>query len=298
MNLETEEYRKFTGPAEHHKAVNSFLGLLEGIAIDGIVDEKEVQELKNWYNRYRPFIDRHPFNEILPAIEEAISDNVLTYDEVDALRWLCRNVDSHPYYDVVTSSIQSLHGILHGIIANNTITDEEIKGLQRWAQNHFILKGTYPFDEIYSLISSILADGVVTNDERNTLKAFFSEFIDMRDSYNLNEKEFAELREHYSVAGICAKDPNIIFEGNLFCFTGASARAKRNDIEALICDHGGKCSGSVTKKTKYLVVGAEGNPCWAFSCYGRKIEKAVELRKQGVPVVIVNEHDFWKALEE
>lgn len=39
MNLETEAYRKFTGPAEHHKAVNSFLGLLEGISIDGVIDE-------------------------------------------------------------------------------------------------------------------------------------------------------------------------------------------------------------------------------------------------------------------
>ena len=39
MNLETEAYRKFTGPTEHHKAVNSFLGLLEGISIDGMIDE-------------------------------------------------------------------------------------------------------------------------------------------------------------------------------------------------------------------------------------------------------------------
>lgn len=297
MNLETEAYRKFTGPAEHYKAVNSFLGLLEGISIDGVIDEKEVQELKNWYDLYRPFIDRHPFNEILPAVEEALADNILTYDEVDALRWLCHNVDSRMYYDIATSSIQTLHGVLHGILANNAVTDEELNGLHKWLQLHFLLKGTYPFDEIYSLLSAILADGIVTDDERNILKAFFSEFIDTRDSYNLNEKELAELRERYSVSGVCAKDPSIIFDGNLFCFTGASARAKRNDIEALIYDRGGSCSGNVTKKTQYLIVGAEGNPCWAFSCYGRKIEKAVELRKNGLPIIIVNEHDFWSALE-
>ncbi|MBQ7546396.1 MAG: BRCT domain-containing protein [Clostridia bacterium] len=298
MNLETEAYRKFTGPAEHHKAVNSFLGLLDGIAIDGMVDEKETQELKNWYDLYRPFIDRHPFSEILPVIEDALEDDVLTYDEVEALRWLCRNVDSHLYYDLVTSSIQTLQGILHGIMANNTVTDSELKGLYRWLQVHFILKDTYPFDEIYSLLSSILADGVVTDDERNVLKAFFSEFVDTRDSYNLNEKELIILREQYSVTGICAKNPEIIFEGNTFCFTGASAKACRKDIEALIYSHDGECSGSVTKKTKYLIVGAEGNPCWAFSCYGRKIEKAVELRKSGYPIVIVNEYDFWAALEK
>ncbi len=297
MNTETDAYRKFTGPAEHHKAINSFLGILEGISIDGVVDEAETVELKNWYDLYRPYIDRHPFNEILPAVEEALSDNVLTYDEVDALKWLCHQVKSKPYYDFVTAAIQTLHGILHGILANNTITDEEIRGLDHWAKTHFLLRGTYPFDEIYSLISAVLEDGIVTESERDLLRAFFSEFVDTRDSYNLNEKELKELQDRYSIAGVCAKDPDITFAGRRFCFTGASSRACRNDIEALITDHEGLCSNSVTKKTDYLIVGSEGNPCWAFSCYGRKIERAVELRKSGCHIVIVNEHDFWAAID-
>ena len=55
---------------------------------------------------------------------------------------------------------------------------------------------------------------------------------------------------------------------------------------------GGQPHGNVTSKLNYLVIGAEGNPCWAFACYGRKVEKAVELRKKGVRVVIVHENDF------
>lgn len=31
---------------------------------------------------------------------------------------------------------------------------------------------------------------------------------------------------------------------------------------------------------------------WAFSCYGRKVEKAVQLRKDGSQVIIVHENDF------
>ena len=52
----------------------------------------------------------------------------------------------------------------------------------------------------------------------------------------------------------------------------------------------------MTQKTDYLIVGNEGNPCWAFSCYGRKVEKAVELRKKGSNIQIINEDDFWNAL--
>ena len=54
----------------------------------------------------------------------------------------------------------------------------------------------------------------------------------------------------------------------------------------------------VTKKTDYLVVGNAGNPCWAYACYGRKIEEAMQLRKEGAKIVIVNETDFWDCVDD
>lgn len=59
---------------------------------------------------------------------------------------------------------------------------------------------------------------------------------------------------------------------------------------------GSDLRGNQHSKLNYLVIGAEGNPCWAFACYGRKVEKAVELRKKGVRVVIVHENDFHDAV--
>ena len=61
---------------------------------------------------------------------------------------------------------------------------------------------------------------------------------------------------------------------------------------------GGKVRSSVSAKTDYLVVGNAGNPCWAYACYGRKIEEAVNLRKAGASIVIVNETDFWDAVDD
>ena len=294
--LEPTEYRRFTRPYEMQKSINGFRGLLEGISIDGIVDEAEFIELKNWYELHRYLIDRHPFNEILPAIDAALSDRILTFDEVEDLRWLCDQVSSGEYYDLITSSIQTLHGVIHGILANNKVTDAEIANLQVWMDDHSVLKGTYPFDEIYSLVFSVMEDGTITDDERNILIAYFSEFVDTRNSYNLNEIELADLRQSYSVQGVCAKDPDILVIGKTFCFTGASSIATRNEIESIILKHGGLFVNSVSKKVQYLVVGADGTPCWAFSCYGRKIEKAISLRKTGQPIIIVNEHDYWKAI--
>ena len=161
---------------------------------------------------------------------------------------------------------------------------------------HTFLAGTYPFDEVYSLLSSVLADQVVTEDERNTLKSFFYTFIDTKESYNVNEPDVKALQEQYTIGGICAVSPAVTIAGKTFCFTGTSARAKRKEIAAIIEEAGGIYQDTITKAVDYLIVGAEGNPCWAFSCYGRKVEKAIQLRKAGHPIVLVNEHDFWAAL--
>lgn len=183
-------------------------------------------------------------------------------------------------------------------MADNTITDEEIFALKDWIEKHDYLSGTYPFDEIESLIMTILLVGNITEDERNILKGFFSNFIDLKISYNLNEKELSEIKEKYSLNGICAICQEIDFEDNVFCFTGESTKAKRQEIATLIETLGGKFNNNVTKKTRYLVVGNKGNPCWAFSCYGRKVEEAMKLRQNGQNITIVNETDFWDIIED
>lgn len=92
--------------------------------------------------------------------------------------------------------------------------------------------------------------------------------------------------------------PEIEFAGKVFCLTGESYKASREDFIALIEACGGVVRTKVSSKTDYLIVGNAGNPCWAFACYGRKIEQAIELRKNGAKVIIVNETDFWDAVAD
>jgi hypothetical protein len=61
---------------------------------------------------------------------------------------------------------------------------------------------------------------------------------------------------------------------------------------------GGVFSTSVTPKVHFLVVGANGNPAWAYSCYGRKVEQAMKLRAEGHSLVIVHENDFWDSIQD
>lgn len=294
---ELQEYRKFMKKEELHKSLNSLVGILTGISSDGIVSDAEKNELQNWYALHEELVNRHPFSDILPIIRDALADDVLEIEEVENVLWLCNKflaINSDKlYFDYLTSKIQQLEGTLHGIIADGEITDTEIASLSDWLAENEDLSGIYPFDEVYSLLLAAKDDGIVTQDERNMLKAFFATFVDTRESFNINETEVAELQKQYSIGGICAVCPTIELDGKTFCFTGVSKRAKREQIAQEIINHGGLYNDRVTKDTDYLIVGADGNPCWAFSCYGRKVEKAVELRKAGKSIVIVHEFDLW-----
>ena len=296
---EMEEYRAFTTPAELHKAVNTLRGIVAGINSDAAVGNAEIQELTHWCQLHGHLRDRHPFSEIIPVVEKACEDGVITDEESKDILWLCNNfADSNSYYDSITSSIQFLAGLVHGIMADGTLSDSEIAALKSWLNANTFLAGTYPFDEINSLLYAVLEDKVITPDEREQLMAFFGNLIEFKDSFNLTEVDFKALQEKYSIAGICAVCPEITFKDKVFCFTGESYRAKRHVMAEAVRALGGTARGNVSAKTDYLIVGNAGNPCWVYACYGRKIEEAMQLRKAGEKIVIVNETDFWDAIED
>lgn len=293
------DYQAFTKPAELHKAINTLRGLVAGISSDTKVDNREIEELVHWCELHAPLRDRHPFSEILPVVERACEDGVITDEESKDILWLCNNfADSSSYYDAITSSIQFLAGLVHGIMADGELSDKEVATLKSWIDANDFLAGTYPFDEINSLLHAVLADKKITPEERDQLTAFFGNIIDFTSSLNLVQSDFNELQKKYSVGGICAMCPEVTFEGKVFCFTGESYRASRTEMGNVVKELGGQVRSGVSAKTNYLVVGNAGNPCWAYSCYGRKIEDAMQLRKEGGSVIIVNETDFWDAADD
>ena len=297
MEKDIEEYRQFTKPAELHKAINTLRGMIAGITSYDGVSKDEINELANWCSIHAHLRDRHPFSEILPVVEAALGDGKIDDEEQKDILWLCNNfVDDAKYYDLVTSSIQFLHGFVHGIMADRELSDGEILRLRNWINENEFLRGIYPFDEIDSVLTAILADGVIEEKEREMLEAVFSNIIEFKESLNLIESDYSVLRDKYSIQGICSVCPDIQFDNRLFCFTGRSYKGSRSDLVLKINELGGIYRESVSSKTDYLVVGNAGNPCWAFSCYGRKIEEAMNIRKLGGKIQIINETDFWDAV--
>jgi DNA ligase (NAD+) len=94
-----------------------------------------------------------------------------------------------------------------------------------------------------------------------------------------------KLIEHLKAVGVNMKEERAApisakFSGKTFVFTGTLANRTREAAEALVAAHGGKAGGSVSKKTSYVVAGADP---------GSKLAKA-----QSLGVSILDESQFEK----
>ncbi|MES2999471.1 MAG: BRCT domain-containing protein [Pseudomonadota bacterium] len=295
MNPDVQSYFHFTGKSRLEKSINSLLGLLEGVAIDGRVTPGEVSMLRMWLSDHQDVADRHPYNELTKAIAAAVDDGALDPEERADLTWLCERLRSTEFFDMVTADLQRLHAVVGGIAADREITVQEMRGLSEWLAEHEQLKKCWPYDEIAALTTKVLADGEIDAEEQRLLLDFFSEFLAVLDERTIVRPILFE-EAGKPVSALCAVAPEVKFKGSTFCFTGSSSKYTRVDFEKLVTDLGGEPQDGVTAKLNFLVIGADGNPCWAYACYGRKVEKAVALRKKGVRIVLVHENDFHDAI--
>jgi hypothetical protein len=295
MYQEEWEYIKFTGPQILDKELHTLEGILKGIGIEHQISSEEVDALIGWCNRHQRVSHKSPFNEIIPVIKRAAEDGNIDREEREDIEWLCeRYISPNNYYDCITSDMQRLQGLLAGIVADGKITPEELNSLRKWLQDHEHLRMVWPFDEIDALITEIMSDGVVDKQEHHVLTNFCNQFLSDTTSMIIDLPIEVELLRN----GVCSAMPVMQFERKLFCLTGTFKNGKKNELGQIIIDLGGDVSESVRKDLDYLIIGGKGSECWAFACYGRKVEKAMVFRKEGLPIQIVHEFDFWDAVQD
>jgi hypothetical protein len=286
--LITESGHRLRGPIGFRLA-HELEGLLRGIAADGVIHELEFQRLRGWLDANRGFTHIAPFSELAKRVEHALSDGVLTTEEIEDLIFVVSKYTTvNPFFDQLRSGIQVLMGVLAGVAADHELTERELRDLQTWLEEWHHLRGLWPVDECEAIVTHMLAHNRITQDTKYLL-ALSKEFPIADDAPR--EPASAPLQ----LSGICAVDPEIVFADRTFVFTGESARCERSVMEERVRERGGHTHRNVTKDIHFLVVCDSGNQHWAFACYGRKVEKAYQLRRQGHSVRIVAERDFWDA---
>jgi len=288
--------RVYNSPRRLEKAMHTLEGILRGITMDRKVDDQELIVLSDWLGENAEFKKKHPFNEVVPRIEQIVRQGVVDEEERADILWLCNQFTTgSQHFDPITADLQKLHGIMGGIAADSHITIDELRALRDWMDDQSHLHGCWPFDEVNGILTGVLADGKVDAKEHQTLLHFFADVLAFLEHKALGRRtgDVEPFR-----GGICAVQPNIVVADKRFCFTGTPRRGPKRVLQDAVSKRNGIVEKNVVKGLDYLVIGAEGNECWAYSAYGRKVEKAIEHRKAGANLLIIHEFDFWDAIPE
>ena len=78
------------------------------------------------------------------------------------------------------------------------------------------------------------------------------------------------------------------------CFTGIFNTGTRKEVEAIAIKLGATPCKDPSKSIHYVVIGSQVSPDWKHTSFGRKIQKAIELRDGGHPLIILTEKEWVK----
>lgn len=187
-------------------------------------------------------------------------------------------------------SVGALLGIAQGLICDGHLNDGEIHFLNEWLSENENIANTWPGDVLHARVRSVLADGRVSEAERSYLLETLQKLIggtleELGEATHVSELMFDVV-------------DSVSFNGSTFCLTGDFVFAPRAVCAEAIECRGGSVSSSVTKKVKYVVVGGLGSSEWKHGSFGTKIEKAMELKRDGVPLLIVHEDPWANSLSQ
>lgn len=179
--------------------------------------------------------------------------------------------------------IDTLIGLSKGLIADGNVNQSEAEYLLTWLIQNQHSKNPI-IENLLHKVVSMLEDGILDKDESEELKSILQ-------AISGETTEIGEIAKTSSLP-INIPLPKIKFEGSSFLFTGTCAFGSRKDCQVVIESLNGINAKSVTKALNYLILGTYVTDSWAHETFGRKIEKAIEYRESGIPLIIITE-EHW-----
>lgn len=188
---------------------------------------------------------------------------------------------------IADRQIDELIGLARGLIADGRIEQSEVEFLQTWLAANSAITEQPLIAKLYDRVAEVLRDGVVDSDEK-------AELLDTLDRFTTRDVELGEVLKSTTLP-LCHPAPTLAFEGRRYCFTGTFSYGTRKVCEDAVTARGA-AAGSLTQKTTVLVIGIYATESWKHSAFGHKILRACEWRDAGLPISIVAEEHWAKAL--
>lgn len=179
--------------------------------------------------------------------------------------------------------VNELIGLARGMVADGKVDQAEAEYLHAWLVANSGVSRNPVVANLLTRVSSYLSDGHLDSEEA-------ADLFDTLHQFTGGDLSLGEIMKSTSLP-LDQPAPTLEFEGSRFCFTGTFAFGSRAECEAHVASLGAT-AGGLSNKTAYLVIGVYATDSWAHSSYGRKIEKALEMKQKGLPILIVGE-EHW-----
>lgn len=180
--------------------------------------------------------------------------------------------------------IDTLIGLSKGLLVDGKVDQAEAEFLLNWLAQSRLSTNNPVIVNLLEKVNVMLEDGVLDPEESAELLTLLQRITG----------EPSELGEVAKTTSLPIDDPlpSLNFPGSSFLFTGTCAFGTRKECQQAIESLGGLNVKGVTKSLDYLILGTYVTDSWIHESYGRKIEKAMDYRANGVPLLIVTE-EHW-----
>jgi NAD-dependent DNA ligase len=174
-------------------------------------------------------------------------------------------------------------------MSDNSLNQAEIEYLYHFLLEFSDLLHDWPHSFLLAKINSILEDGVITKEEVKSFEETIRSFLG------------GTLQETGAVCGLSTTLPldktfSVLFSEKSFCFTGQFKFGTRTECQNIVSQKGGIIKNSIVRDLDYLVIGELASRDWIETNYGRKIQKAMDLKRSGQSKIsIIGESDLIKA---
>ncbi|HOV98212.1 MAG TPA: BRCT domain-containing protein [Bacteroidota bacterium] len=269
----------FNWRRNRNKIASSLIGILSGLTVDNELSDTEIFFLQNWLDNQD--VKRGDLYDIYEEINIILQDGIITSEEREGLILMLNDcIEYSPRIIDTDSSINEFIGFLKGITGDNEISQEEFSKLRDYLSKYNHILNKWPFDLLYQAINDILHDNNISKSELMELCSLIQQ---------VTGTSFTKYGDAIGGATTMFDAPVPTFSEKNVCLTGQFISGTRSAIKKQIESLGAILQENVTLKTDILIIGTLSSRDWIHTSTGRKIEKAIELKKSGHDLIITNE---------
>ena len=163
----------------------------------------------------------------------------------------------------IERDVSELLGLAKGVLADGAVTHAEAELLRTWVDQHPDAVQHWPVGVLHERLQRVFDDGQIDASERADLSELLQSIVG-------GSAGIIGTVDAATALPLDIPPPQVAWTGSIFVFTGKFAFGTRRDCQREAEHRGGTCEDSITKRTKYLVIGTFGSRDWLHTSFGRK----------------------------